>query len=216
MNNNVEKFLSEVFGEVRAINKDGEIWFVAKDICLALEYSESNVSSVVSRLDSDQKKLLQTATKGNYTTNLLCVNKYGLIEVVKYCKKISTSKKKFLLESICKFFNIDNYYLIINSKELNFLSKLEESLKAILPKINMKFQYCCCNNKYKIDCYIPSLDIAIEYDEDDHKGYTYEKQEGRQDEIEKELGCRFIRVSDKNTDEYNIGYVIKEIFDISV
>mgnify|MGYP002531822704 FL=1 len=55
MNNNVEKFLSEVFGEVRAINKDGEIWFVAKDICLALEYSESNVSSVVSRLDSDQK-----------------------------------------------------------------------------------------------------------------------------------------------------------------
>lgn len=55
MNNNVEKFLSEVFGEVRAINKDGEIWFVAKDICLALEYSESNVSSVVSRLDSEQK-----------------------------------------------------------------------------------------------------------------------------------------------------------------
>lgn len=59
MNNNVEKFLSEVFGEVRAINKDGEIWFVAKDICLALEYSESNVSSVVSRLDSDQKTIFK-------------------------------------------------------------------------------------------------------------------------------------------------------------
>lgn len=82
MNNNVEKFLSEVFGEVRAINKDGEIWFVAKDICLALEYSESNVSSVVSRLDSDQKKLLQTATKGNYTTNILCVNEDGLYDIV--------------------------------------------------------------------------------------------------------------------------------------
>ena len=32
--------------------------------------------------------------------------------------------------------------------------------------------------------------------------------------IEKELGCRFIRISDKNTDEYNIGYVIKEIFEL--
>lgn len=59
MENNLKKFLSEVFGEVRAINKDGEIWFVAKDICLALEYSESNVSSVVSRLDSDQKTIFK-------------------------------------------------------------------------------------------------------------------------------------------------------------
>ena len=32
--------------------------------------------------------------------------------------------------------------------------------------------------------------------------------------IEKELGCRFIRVSDKNSDEYNIGYVIKNIFNL--
>lgn len=59
MNNNVEKFLSEVFGEVRVIKEGNEIWFVAKDICLALEYSESNVSSVVSRLDSDQKTIFK-------------------------------------------------------------------------------------------------------------------------------------------------------------
>lgn len=39
-------------------------------------------------------------------------------------------------------------------------------------------------------------------------------QELRQKNIEKELGCRFIRVSDKNSDEYNIGYVIKNIFNL--
>ena len=41
--------------------------------------------------------------------------------------------------------------------------------------------------------------------------YTYEQQEGRQKEIEGKLGCKFIRVSDKNNLFYNIGLVIREI-----
>jgi very-short-patch-repair endonuclease len=68
---------------------------------------------------------------------------------------------------------------------------------------------------YRIDYYIKDLNIAIEYDENEHKNYTYEQQELRQAEIEKELGCRFIRVSDKNSDEYNIGLIIKELFQIA-
>ena len=67
---------------------------------------------------------------------------------------------------------------------------------------------------FLIDYYISNLNIAIEYDENGHKNYSHEAQEGRQKKIEKELGCRFIRVSDKNSDEYNIGLVIKEIFNI--
>ena len=64
---------------------------------------------------------------------------------------------------------------------------------------------------YRIDYYIPNLNIAIEYDENDHKNYTYEQQEGRQKKIEKELGCRFIRISDKNTDEFNIDFIISNL-----
>jgi hypothetical protein len=52
----------------------------------------------------------------------------------------------------------------------------------------------------------------MEYDEDEHKNYTYAEHEGRQKDIEKELGCSFIRVSDKNSDEHNIGLVFKELF----
>ena len=95
-------------------------------------------------------------------------------------------------------------------KELEFLDKLKTSLIPFdIKGIN---QYTVLN--YRIDYYIPNLNIAIEYDENDHKNYSYEAQEGRQKEIEKELGCRFIRVSDKNSDEYNIGLVIKGIFNI--
>ena len=32
----------------------------------------------------------------------------------------------------------------------------------------------------------------------------------------KKLGCKFIRVTDKESDEYNIGLVIKELFNITV
>lgn len=52
------------------------------------------------------------------------------------------------------------------------------------------------------------------YNEDGHKNYTYEQQEGRQKEIEQELGCKFIRVSDEDNLFYNIGLVIKTIYEM--
>ena len=60
------------------------------------------------------------------------------------------------------------------------------------------------------------MNIAIEYDENGHASYKYEEHKGRQKEIEKELGCKFIRVTDKESDEYNIGLVMKELFNITV
>lgn len=95
-------------------------------------------------------------------------------------------------------------------KELEFLDKLEQVLQPF--KIQSERQYCI--KTYRIDCYISSLNIAIEYDENNHQNYTYESHEGRQKEIEKSLGCRFIRVSDNYSDEYNIGCVLKSLFNL--
>lgn len=97
-------------------------------------------------------------------------------------------------------------------KEIKFLDKLEQILKPFY--ITGEKQYRVLN--YRIDYYIPQLKIAIEYDENGHAGYTYKKHEGRQKEIEKELGCKFIRVTDKKSDEYNIGLVFKKLFNIKV
>nr|DAJ41289.1 MAG TPA: regulatory protein [Caudoviricetes sp.] len=124
----------------------------------------------------------------------------------------STGKKGYLLaDKLNDLFSDETNSIIIidlNRKEIEFLDKLEESLKPF--NIKGKRQYSVLN--YRIDYYIPSLNIAIEYDENEHKNYTYEQHEGRQKEIEKELGCRFIRVHDGNTDNYNIGFIIKNIF----
>ena len=100
----------------------------------------------------------------------------------------------------------------LNREETEFEYCLKEALKPF--NLEIKTQLSVCDNKYRIDFYIPSLNIAIEYDENGHKNYSYEKHEGRQKEIENELGCRFIRVSDGNSHSFNVGQVIKEMFNI--
>ena len=130
----------------------------------------------------------------------------------KGCELLLTKRsinKKAFIDYMKEYFDEDNItYFEITRNEIQFIDQLEETLKPF--NIKGKRQYSVL--RYRIDYYIPSLNIAIEYDENDHSNYSYEAHEGRQQEIERELGCRFIRVSDKNSDAYNIGLVIKNIF----
>ena len=127
------------------------------------------------------------------------------------CQK-STGKKGYLLATkLQKLFPSEKdsiSLLYIDRPEITFINGLEEALEPF--NIKGIRQYSILS--YRIDYYIPSLKIAIEYDENEHKNYSYEAHEGRQQEIEKALNCRFIRISDKNTNSYNIGFVIKNIF----
>lgn len=101
---------------------------------------------------------------------------------------------------------VDTFIIPIREED-HFVSLLEDTLKLF--NISGIRQYSVLN--YRIDYYIPELNIAIEYDENNHSNYTYEQHEGRQKKIEKELGCRFIRVSDKVSIGEAIGVVLKEI-----
>ena len=92
-------------------------------------------------------------------------------------------------------------------KELRFLSNLKDALEVFNYEYKEQFQVL----KYRIDLYIPELKVAIEYDENDHIGYSFEAQEGREEKIKKELKCEFIRLSDKRSDGANIAIVIKNI-----
>lgn len=109
--------------------------------------------------------------------------------------------------------NINNRIDIISKKEIEFLDLLEMILEPF--KFKCIRQYLVCN-KFRIDLYIPNLKLAIEYDENNHKDYTYKRQKGRQKEIEQKLGCKFIRVNDSETNEYNVGLVMKVIYDLKI
>lgn len=49
----IQIFKNEQFGEVRTIEKNGEPWFVANDVCRVLDFANS--SDVIKRLDDDEK-----------------------------------------------------------------------------------------------------------------------------------------------------------------
>lgn len=77
-------FKNETFGEVRTVMRDGEPWFIAADVCRALEIA--NPRDALSRLDSDEKAdvgLTDTSSNGvtqSRTFNI--VNEPGLYTLV--------------------------------------------------------------------------------------------------------------------------------------
>lgn len=84
--------------------------------------------------------------------------------------------------------------LVVESRdEIEFGNKFVNNLFSdykIIP------QFPVFEGKYRIDWYIPELKIAVEYDKREHL-YKTEKDNMRQKEIEKELGCRFIRYKEE-------------------
>ncbi|MBY0052313.1 ORF6C domain-containing protein [Brevibacillus agri] len=65
--------------QVRVVVKDGEPWFVAKDVCAILEIANSR--DALGRLDEDEKGVVLTDTLGG-KQELLAVNEPGLYSLV--------------------------------------------------------------------------------------------------------------------------------------
>lgn len=78
-NNNVQVFNNDRFGEVRSVVKDGEPWFVAVDVCKALEIK--NNRDALGRLDDDEKGVVSTDTLGG-EQEVGVVNESGLYTLV--------------------------------------------------------------------------------------------------------------------------------------
>ena len=77
-------FENPQFGSVRTIIKDGEPWFVAADVCMALEIR--NNRDAMGRLDDDEKGVGLTDTLGG-VQNMTIVNEPGLYTLVLSSRK---------------------------------------------------------------------------------------------------------------------------------
>ena len=91
--------------------------------------------------------------------------------------------------------------------ETSFIDMLEEALGEIDVKGVRQFNSC---GKYRIDYYIPSVKLAVEYDEEFHNNQKKEDKK-RELDIIKELNCRFVRLDYKKSDTINVMKVIKKI-----
>lgn len=189
--------------KVRVVEINGEPWLVGKDVAEVLGYKNTRDALSKHVDDEDKNTVAIHGDVGN--PNKVIINERGVLSLLQR-SRLSNIQKQELLSSL----NLKEKFILTSRKEIEFIDQLEETLKPF-NLIGIR-QYKI--NSYKIDYYIPSLNLAIEYDENDHLGYSYEAHEGRQKEIEDTLKCRFIRVTDDNTNNFNIGLVLKEMFNM--
>lgn len=83
--NELKIFSNPTFGSIRTLNIDGEPWFVASDVCKALDIN--NVSMAISRLDDDERNTVSLTEGIPGNPNKAIVNEPGLYALVLSSRK---------------------------------------------------------------------------------------------------------------------------------
>lgn len=165
MANEIQVFSNETFGQLRTIKINGEIWFVAKDVCDALEIKNSR--DALTRLDTDEKNTV-VLTDGIGNPNKSVVNEYGLYTLVLSSRKPEAKTFKRwvthdVLPSIRKtgqYSNLPQDYLsalkaLVVSEEAKQKAELE--LAIAQPKANY------ADNVLSSEGYMTATQIAKDY-----------------------------------------------------
>ena len=88
----IQIFNNEQFGQVRVITKDGEPWFVGKDIATILGYKDTS-DSLKRHVDTDDK-LTRCFTDTGQSREMIVINESGLYSLILGSKLPSAKKFK--------------------------------------------------------------------------------------------------------------------------
>ena len=88
---NLQIFNNDRFGQVRIVPVDGELMFVAKDVCDCLEITKHR--DAISRLDSDERGSVKLDTPGG-KQDIAAINEYGLYSLVLSSRKSEAKEFK--------------------------------------------------------------------------------------------------------------------------
>ena len=210
MENLMKTFESQEFGKVRVVEISGEPWMVGKDIAKALGYS--NGRDAISKHVDDDKGVAERVPTNGGVQSVKMINQDDVLMLIDRSRTVTSDYKRGLIQWLQQCGVIDDSMVVTSRKEIEFVDSLEKTLEPFDLTIEKQYRVL----SYRIDFYIKELNLAIEYDENNHSGYSYESQEGRQKEIEHAIGCTFLRLSDHDSDMYNTGLVMKQILTMSL
>ena len=113
---------------VRTVDKDGDVWFVAKDVCDVLELT--NPTEAIKELDEDEKSSLRitegTANKGG-NPNMNVVSESGLYALVFKSRKPEAKKfRKWVTGTVLPQIRRTGSYNIRKSEEKDYEVRLKE------------------------------------------------------------------------------------------
>lgn len=142
MNNELKIFENEQFGNVRVVEIDHEPWFVAADVCRALEIVDT--WNALQRLESDEKGACPISTPGGQQ-EMSIVNEPGLYSLVLGSRKPEARAfKHWVTHEVIPSIRKTGYYAVPTdfisalrayADELERNQRLEEEKKLAQPKV---------------------------------------------------------------------------------
>ena len=130
MENNVQVFNNDEFGEVRTVMIHGEPWFVASDVCKVLEIG--NPSQAFTRLDDDEKQITLISNEGNRgNPNIVVINESGLYSLIVGSRKPEARAfKRWITHDVIPAIRKTGGYIADPEKFINeYFSALSEDTK---------------------------------------------------------------------------------------
>lgn len=207
----VKVFENSEFGKVRTVMVDGKVMFVGADVARALGYSNAS-KAIGDHCRRPVKRRIPHPQCEEQTVEVNIITQGDVLMLIDRSRTVTSDYKRGLIQWLQQCGVIDDSMVVTSRKEIEFVDSLEKTLEPFDLTIEKQYRVL----SYRIDFYIKELNLAIEYDENNHSGYSYDEQEGRQKEIEDTIGCTFLRLSDHESDMYNIGLVMKKILTMSL
>lgn len=118
--NEIQIFEHESFGQIRVIDRDGEPWFIAVDVCRALDISRTQTR----RLDDDEKGVHLTHTPSG-DQEMTIINEPGLYTLVLGSRKPEAKVfKRWVTHEVLPAIRQNGYYTLM---------PVETSQRALTP-----------------------------------------------------------------------------------
>ena len=125
MENNMQIYKSEKFGEIRTLNLNGEPWFVAVDVCIALDLSNPTIA--VSRLDEDDRAKFNLGRQGDATI----VNEPGLYTLILGSRKPEAKPfKRWITHEVIPAIRKHGAYISPNAEAVQVTPTIEQYIAS--------------------------------------------------------------------------------------
>ncbi len=135
MNNTLQSFSFDSHG-VRVIEKDGEPWFVARDICSALDIS--NVSDALTRLDDDERGDIGLNDVTGRNQEFSIISESGLYSLILGSRKPEAKAfKKWVTSEVLPSIRKTGQYSAVGSSDakMDKLLGLMEQMLRVMPQM---------------------------------------------------------------------------------
>lgn len=127
-----------------------------------------------------------------------------------YLRNVITNNDRSVYQKAYEMLGGEKFEIICNTRfEDTFINKLTKTLSSMGIEISRSHPF----EGYRVDAYLPEYNLIVEYDEEFHESKLNIVEDlERENKILDEHDVEFVRVCVRETDEFNIGKVMRKLF----